>query len=78
MRLSDARDEHFDVVLLVHVLEHIDDAPALLKSLPPLARSLIVEVPDFEANPLNVLRHHFGLPYFGDDATNCTPLVGRS
>jgi SAM-dependent methyltransferase len=49
----------FDVVILSHVLEHIDEPEALLKSL--RFERLYIEVPDFEVTPLNPVRAQRGL-----------------
>jgi SAM-dependent methyltransferase len=54
----------FDVVILSHVLEHIDDPEALLKSLS--FDRLYVEVPDFEVTPLNAIRAERGLIAYTD------------
>jgi SAM-dependent methyltransferase len=61
-----AAGRHHDVVLLVHVLEHIDDADALLRTLSEQASLIIVEVPNFEADALNSVRLSVGLPFFSD------------
>lgn len=59
-------DRTFDVALLVHVLEHIDDPDLLLKRIREVASTLIVEVPDFEADALNLVRYELGLPCYTD------------
>ena len=56
----------FDVALLVHLIEHIDDPDALLASLRPIASTLVVEVPDFEADPLNRVRFRIGSRFYQD------------
>jgi ubiquinone/menaquinone biosynthesis C-methylase UbiE len=58
--------EFFDVVLLVHVLEHIDEAGALLTALRGVAKRLVVEVPDFEGDRLNLLRYNLETRYYSD------------
>lgn len=46
----------FDVALLTHVIEHIENVDTILKELKNVANLLIVEVPDFEHDPLNWVR----------------------
>lgn len=48
---DDFVDERFDVVLLVAVLEHIQDVDEILSSIRAISPRLIVEVPDFDADP---------------------------
>jgi SAM-dependent methyltransferase len=62
----DLSDSRFDVAMLVHVLEHIDDVDQLLTAIRKIAPLLIIEVPDFEADPLNMARHALGCPYYSD------------
>jgi SAM-dependent methyltransferase len=62
----DLSDSRFDVAMLVHVLEHIDDVDQLLTAIRKIAPLLIIEVPDFEADPLNMARHTLGCPYYSD------------
>ena len=58
--------QKFDVAMLIHVIEHIDDADKILQSLAAVAKKLIVEVPDFQSDPLNVVRLEQRLPYYSD------------
>ncbi|MBI3825230.1 MAG: methyltransferase domain-containing protein [Candidatus Rokubacteria bacterium] len=62
----DLGGQRFDVALLVHVLEHVDDAEALLRALAGVAGTLVVEVPDVEADPLNLARRALGCPFYSD------------
>jgi SAM-dependent methyltransferase len=59
--------ERFDVALLVAVLEHIQDVDALLTAIARVAPRLIVEVPDFEAECLNLVRRDLDCPWYTDD-----------
>jgi SAM-dependent methyltransferase len=63
---TDLRDRTFDVGLLIHVVEHIEDPDHLLRSLHNVVNTLIVEVPDFEADCLNLVRLELGSPYYSD------------
>lgn len=56
----------FDLVLLVHILEHVDDPVALLRDLQRVASHALIEVPDLEADPLNLVRQAVGAPFYSD------------
>jgi SAM-dependent methyltransferase len=58
--------EQFDVALLVAVLEHIQDVDSLLQSIRTVASRLIVEVPDFDADPLNLVRRDLSCVWYTD------------
>jgi len=70
----------YDVVLLVHVLEHVDDGDALLRTMGERAGRIIVEVPNFEADPLNSVRRAAGLPFYSDadHVREYTPQILRA
>jgi SAM-dependent methyltransferase len=60
---ADARDflksaDRFDVAILSHVLEHLDEPEALLSALD--SDRIYIEVPDFEWNTLNDVRRERG------------------
>jgi len=63
---KDLAGRSFDVGLLIHTLEHIEDAGSFLSSLHSIVKTLVVEVPDFEADPLNVVRLELNCPYYSD------------
>jgi SAM-dependent methyltransferase len=63
---KDLSGRTFDVGLLIHVIEHIDDVDTLLRALHRVAATLIIEVPDFESDSLNSVRHALGCPYYSD------------
>ena len=71
-RFPDDLDQHglvgrtFDLALLIHVLEHIDDVDQLLQSVSRVTETVVVEVPDFESDSLNVVRHVYRSPYYSD------------
>lgn len=54
----------FDIAILSHLLEHIEDSVRFLKLIP--ARRLFIEVPDFNSNPLNAMREKLNLPCYSD------------
>ena len=56
----------FNVAILIHLLEHIDNPQVLLASLKSNCDSLIIEVLDRDSNPLNWARIKMGLDYYTD------------
>lgn len=66
-RIGDAMEvkEHFDVAILSHILEHLDEPDRLLTSLD--ADLVIAEVPNFLHDGRNAFRERLGLPCYGDD-----------
>ncbi len=63
---KDLRGRKFDVALLTHVLEHIENADKILGDLKQVADTLLVEVPDFEHDPLNWIRLEHSCPFYSD------------
>ncbi|HEX8173186.1 MAG TPA: methyltransferase domain-containing protein [Thermoanaerobaculia bacterium] len=74
-----AAQRHYDVVLLVHVLEHLDRPDEVLSLLRDHSSALVVEVPNFEADPLNSVRATVGSPFYADadHVREYTPRVLR-
>jgi SAM-dependent methyltransferase len=58
--------ERFDLALLVAVLEHIEDVDQLLRQIHTVSRRLVVEVPDFDADALNLVRRDLGCLWYTD------------
>lgn len=58
--------EKFDLALLIHVIEHLDDPDTILQTLRGISSKIIVEVPDFESDPLNLVRFDLGLQFYYD------------
>jgi len=56
----------FDVALLIHVIEHIEDIDAFLRLVAGVASTLIIEVPSFEADLLNPVRHEMRSRFYSD------------
>lgn len=63
---KDLNDEKFDLALLLHVIEHIDEADRILNELKTVPSMIIVEVPDFEQDALNYVRLKQNLPFYSD------------
>jgi SAM-dependent methyltransferase len=58
--------EPADVGLLLHVLEHLDAPEATLRQLREWCNTLVIEVPDFPAEPLNSVRAKLGTAFWND------------
>lgn len=54
------------IALLVHFLEHVNFPGKLLRELRFKAEKIIIEVPDFESDPLNFVRLWTGEPFYFD------------
>lgn len=65
--LEQVGGERFDVALLIHVLEHIEDVGDLLTVLHDITATLLVEVPDAESDPVNTARRWMGAPFYSDE-----------
>lgn len=70
---------HFDGALLIHVLEHVDDPDSFLRLMGDGADLLIIEVPNFEIDPLNAVRHALARRYYtdADHVREHTPAILR-
>jgi SAM-dependent methyltransferase len=59
-------DGRYDIAILSHVLEHIQDPEALLRSMRELVPRLIIEVPEFGREPLDWVRRDLALDFSTD------------
>ena len=55
-----------DLVLMIHFLEHIENPSLLLNGLHRKTNRIVIEVPDFEGDPLNYPRLWGGEPFYYD------------
>jgi SAM-dependent methyltransferase len=55
-----------DLTLMIHFLEHIENPLALLKGIRRKSKKIVVEVPDFESDPLNYTRLWTKEPFYFD------------
>ena len=55
-----------DLVLMIHFLEHIENPSQLLIGLREKTKRVVIEVPDFEADPLNYPRFWIEEPFYYD------------
>lgn len=55
-----------DLVLMIHFLEHIENTSELLNGLQQKTKRIVIEVPDFEGDPLNYPRLWTGEPFYYD------------
>jgi hypothetical protein len=51
---------------VIHVLEHIEDSDRFLRELQNITAKAIIEVPDFESDPLNWVRWKVKTPFYSD------------
>lgn len=67
--LKDNPEKKFDIIILSHLIEHIDNPEVFLKKLSTKAPLIYIEVPDFEATHLNLYRQavHSNLNYTDAD-----------
>lgn len=55
-----------DWVILSNILEHLDDDLTFLYKMKKLTKKIIVEVPDFESDPLNYPASVYGVRWYSD------------
>lgn len=55
-----------DLALMIHFLEHIEHPSVLLEGLRRKSKQIVIEVPDFESDPLNYSRLWIGEPFYYD------------
>lgn len=60
-------ESRFDYVLLSHLLEHIDKPEEFLRKVAVISRNVLIEVPDFDSDPLNSLRIQYSRPFYTDN-----------
>jgi len=58
--------ENPDGVILSNILEHLDDPGELLQALKQKTSYLLIEVPDFECDPLNISAANNGVRWYTD------------
>lgn len=61
------KNEKFDLVVLSHVLEHVDERKAFLMQISELTNKIHIEVPDLASDALNFIRLNLGLQVHKDD-----------
>lgn len=55
-----------DWIILSNILEHLDDDLAFLNRIKEMTSKIIVEVPDFESDPLNYPASVYGVRWYSD------------
>ena len=65
-------DKIFDVLIMSHILEHLDNPSEFLKSVSGSFKRIYIEVPDFEATPLNLVRVDVGSKLIYTDEDHVT------
>lgn len=59
--------EKFDLLVLTHVLEHLEDPVEFLSRFKRFFQNVYIEVPDFENTILNQVRKDLGVPFIYSD-----------
>jgi SAM-dependent methyltransferase len=62
-----AKTKKFDVLVLSHILEHIDEPEAFLKKFTPFFNYVYIELPDFDKSLMNHYRKDYKLPLIYTD-----------
>lgn len=55
-----------DLTLMIHFLEHIENPLSLLRGIREKSKRIVIEVPDFESDPLNYARLWTNEPFYFD------------
>lgn len=66
--LNQKEKGNYDVLLLSHMLEHLDHAEDFLKTFAPYFKYVYIELPDFDKNYLNHYRKEMNMPLVYTDA----------
>ncbi len=61
------KNKKFDLVVLSHVLEHVDERKEFLEQISELTSKIHIEVPDLASDALNFIRLNLGLQVHKDD-----------
>lgn len=76
--LKENEDKKFNVIILSHILEHLDNPNKFLFNLADKADYLYVEVPDIEATYLNIYRETLKVDLIYSDADHVTEFDRKS
>ena len=76
--LDENINEKVDVIILSHILEHLDNPAKFLMNLTEKAKYFYIEVPDFEANHLNLYRQVLSCDLIYTDADHVTEFDRKS
>ncbi|HLG35489.1 MAG TPA: class I SAM-dependent methyltransferase [Bacteroidia bacterium] len=71
-------DKTFDVIILCHLLEHLEEPAEFLKSISGKSKLFYIEVPDFEATYSNLYRSAMGNNLIYTDADHVTEFDRES
>ena len=60
-------DITFDILILSHILEHLDDPGSFIKQYAPFFKFIYIELPDFDKTLLNHYRKNMNMPLIYTD-----------
>jgi SAM-dependent methyltransferase len=55
-----------EIIIASHIIEHLDDPKTFLMQLKSLCNLLIIEVPDFYSDPINIVSFNLRAPWWSD------------
>lgn len=58
----ESNSRNFDVLILSHILEHLDEPFVLLDNFKNYFKYIYIEVPDFENTYINIIKEKFNIP----------------
>jgi len=67
MRVVTGQTGNYDLIVMSHVLEHIEDPHEFLLTLSGVTKAIHIEVPDIASEPLNYVRELLGMRIYKDD-----------
>lgn len=70
--MNEHPSEHFDIIILSHILEHLDNPKDFLNNVLSFGDFFYVEVPDFNSSHLNLLRKYLNTDLIYTDIDHVT------
>lgn len=62
------KTETFDILILSHILEHIEEPENFLNTFKSFFKYIYIELPDFDKTLLNIIRKDLNMPFIYSDA----------
>ena len=64
--LNNSEIPECEIIIASHIIEHLDDPKTFLIHLKALCKFLVIEVPDFYSDPINIVSYHLRAPWWSD------------